>query len=268
MLRPTCVLLVSLLLLAPALPARDKSAEPKASDAKPANLVDEGSFAVFQNGQRVATEDFTIRQYPAASVTTSHLRLGAEAQPKGATPDDSAGAQHSSGTLEQSSELTLMPDGTLSHYEWKQLSPATRSATVEPSDEVLLLHTVTDGKKTDHSFFLTPATFILDDYVFSTREVLLWRYLASSCQTRASGDGCDLIRARYPILVPRRGTSGEVFVEFKGYDNTPLNGHPQHLRHFLMQSDGPDWHLWLDEKHRLLRISIPDANTEVLRQEK
>ena len=246
--RRSCAIFVGLLLLALAAPARNNSA-----DAPAANLIDEGSFAVFQSGQRVATEDFTIRQLAANSLTSAHLRLE---------------SGNSGGMLEQTSDLALLPDGSLSRYEWKQLSPVRRSATVEPSDQVLVMHTVSGGKTTDHSFFLTPATFILDDYVFSSREVLLWRYLSTSCRQRSTGDGCDLIRARFPILVPRRNTSGEVYVEFKGYDDTPLNGRPQHLRHFLMQTDGPDWHLWLDEKHKLLRISIPDSNIEVLRQEK
>ena len=130
------------------------------------------------------------------------------------------------------------------------------------------MHIVTDGKAVEQPFFLTPTAFILDDYFFSTREVLLWRYLATSCKPRPAGDGCDLVRTRFPVLIPRRRTSAEVYIEFKGYDDTPLNGRPQHLRHFVMQTDGPDWHLWLDANHKLLRISIPDANTEVLRQEK
>jgi hypothetical protein len=244
-LRRSWAILASLVLLASAATARNKSVEVPA-----ANLVDEGTFAIFQNGQRVATEDFTIRQLPGSSLASSHLRL------------DSGGS-----TLEQTTQLALLPDGSLSRYEWQQLSPARRSATVEPKDQVLMMHTVAEGKSSDHSFFLTPAAFILDDYVFSSREVLLWRYLATSCKQRDTGDGCDLVRARFPVLVPRRSTSGEVFVEFKGYDDTPLNGRPQHLRHFLIETDGPDWHLWLDDKHKLLRISVPDSNIEVLRQE-
>jgi hypothetical protein len=85
---------------------------------------------------------------------------------------------------------------------------------------------------------------------------------------RPGGDGCDLVRTRFPVLVPRRRTSSQVFIEFKGYDDTPLNGRPQRLRHFLIQTDGPDWHLWLDSNQKLLRISIPDTNTEILRQDK
>jgi hypothetical protein len=255
MMRRTWVTLASLFLLATAFSAGSKSGSKSGDQADPgtSNLVDEGTFAIFQNGQRVATETFTIRQFPASSITSSQLHLDA------AKPTD---------PLDQSSELTLLPDGSLSRYEWKQLLPARRSVVVEPSDQVLIMHTLVNGKTTDQSFLLTPTAFILDDYFFSTREVLLWRYLASSCKPRSSGDGCDLIRARFAVLVPRRNTSAEVFIEFKGYDDTPLNGRPQHLRHFVMQTDGADWHFWLDANHKLLRISIPDASTEVLRQEK
>jgi hypothetical protein len=233
----------------------DSLAGSKPAANKAATLVDQGSFGIFQNGQRVATENFTIRQYPNSSVTASEFR------------SDEAG--QSNGKIEQTSELTLLPDGSLSRYEWKQISPSRSSATVELSDQFLTMHIVTDGKSVNQPFFLTPSAFVLDDYFFSTREVLLWRYLASAaCKPRPSGDGCDLIRERFAVLVPRRRTSSEVFIEFKGYEDTPLSGRPQRLRHFLMQTDGPDWHLWLDSSHKLVRISIPDTHTEILRQEK
>ena len=246
----TLVLLALLSLLTPALVAGKKTDD---ADKKTSGLVDEGTFAIFQNGQRLGSETFAIHQYAASSVTSSEVRLDS-GQPGGA--------------LQQSSELTLKPDGSLSRYEWKQQSPTEGSVTVVPSDQFLTMHTVAGGKSKDQSFFLMPGAFILDDYFFSTREVLLWRYLASACKPRPTGEGCDYVRERYPVLVPRRNTSAEVYIEFKGYDDTPLDGRPQHLRHFVMQTDGPDWNLWMNSDYKLLRISIPDANTEVLRQEK
>jgi hypothetical protein len=216
------------------------------------NVVDEGTFAIFLHGQRVATETFSIRQFPDSSITHSELHVDANAQ--------SGGAQ------QQSSDLTLRSDASLVRYEWKELAPGHNSAIVEPVDNFLTMHINTDGKVTQQPFFLTPAVFVLDDYFFSTREVLIWRYMATSCKPHANGDGCDLTRARFPVLVPRRHTSSEVFIEFKGFDDTPLNGRPQHLRHFLLQTEGRDWHLWLDENQKLVRVSIPDAGTEVLRQ--
>ncbi len=225
----------------------------KPTAGKAATVVDQGSFAVFQNGQRVGTENFIIRQYADFNVTSSELRV--EAGPSGAN-------------LDQSSELTLFPNGNISRYEWKQSAAPHNSAVVEPKDQFLSMRVVTDGKAAEQPFFLTPDAFVLDDYFFSTREVLLWKYLASACKPRPGGDGCDLTRARFAVLIPRRRTSAEVFIEFKGYDDTPLNGRPQHLRRFAMQTEGPEWSLWLDANHKLQRISIPETNTEVLRQEK
>jgi hypothetical protein len=251
MIRRTCIFasifIASLFVLTGAALAGGKPMPPKS-----ATVVDQGSFAIFQNGQRVATETFTIRQYPDSSITSSefHVETG-----------------QASGKLAQTSELTLWPDGNLSRYEWKQTAPVRSSATVEPRDQFLTMHIVADGKASDQPFFLTPEAFILDDYFFSTREVLLWRYLATACKTRPNGDGCDLIRTRFAVLVPRRRTSSQVFLEFKGFEDTPLNGRPQRLRHFLIQTDGPDWHLWLDSNQKLLRISIPDTHTEILRQD-
>jgi hypothetical protein len=111
-----------------------------------------------------------------------------------------------------------------------------------------------------------PSDFILDDYFFSTREVLLWRYQAMSCKPRSSGGMCNFVRRRFPVLIPQRNTSSEVYLQFKGFDDMPLNGRPQHLLHFVMDTDGPTWNLWLNEQQKLLRISIPADNVEILRQ--
>ncbi len=159
------------------------------SDSAKSSTVDQGSFAIFQNGRRMAAEKFIIRQYADHSVTSSELHIEA-GQP--------------GNNLDQSGELTLLPNGSLSRYEWKQLAPPHNSAIVEPKDQFLTMRVVTEGKSSEQPFFLTPDAFILDDYFFSTREVLLWRYLASFCKPRPGGDGCDLVRGRFPVLIPRR----------------------------------------------------------------
>jgi hypothetical protein len=229
------------------------AAAPAASNpgSKNATMVDEGTFGIFQAGQRVATETFSVRQFPDHSVTSSHLHTEAAA---------------GSAAFEQTAELTLLANGNLVRYEWKQLAPAHNTLTVDSNDSFLVMHSVTDGKAAERSFFLTSDVFVLDDLFFVAREVLLWRYLGSSCQPNPNGDGCTLVKGRFPILIPRRQASAQVFIEFKGYDDTPLNGRPQHLRHFVLQSEGPDWHFWMDSNYKLLRISIPENNTEVLRQ--
>lgn len=226
---------------------------PAFAGSKSGTVIDEGTFAIFQSGRQIGTEKFSVTQYEGTSVTTATLR--ADVSPQG------------KGNLEQQATLTLRPDSSLVRYEWKQVAPSRSSAVVEPDQQILLMHVNDEGKKTDEPYFLSSSSaFVLDDYFFIGREVLLWRYEASSCRPHPNDSGCDLTRARFPILVPHRRTSSEVYVEFKGYDDLPLNGRPQHLRHFVIDTDGPQWHLWIDDRQKLLRIAIPAAQTEILRQ--
>jgi hypothetical protein len=249
--RRLSVLLALLCLLSPAVLAKKDAAADKKSNSS--RIVDEGTFAVFQNGRQVATENFSIRQMPASSITESEVRLDT-GQPNG--------------ILKQSSKLTLMPDGSLLRYEYNQESPKQGHLTVEPGDHFLQMRGEVDGKKIDQPFFLAASAFVLDDYFFAPREVLLWEYLASSCKPPSAGGMCKFVQLRFPTLIPERATSSQVFIDFKGYEDAPMNGRPQHLRHFVMRSDGPEWHLWLNADQKLLRISIPDTGIEVLRQSK
>ena len=150
---------------------------------KGGTVIDQGTFGIFQGGNRLGTETFVIRQYADTSVTTAQLRS------EGAAAAD-----------QQSVELALHADGTLDHYQWDQLSPVKSSATVDVSDSFLTMHINAEGKLSDVPFFLTSDVFVLDDYFFAAREVLIWRYLAIACKPRPTG-GCDLARTRIPILI-------------------------------------------------------------------
>ena len=94
----SCLLLVS---AAVAEPAKDK--EPAAQS------VDAGSFGVFMNGRRVATEKFSIQQNTAGSVATSEFKTEPGVDPAA-----------------QSSELQLALNGELRKYEWREISPGKR----------------------------------------------------------------------------------------------------------------------------------------------
>src|ERR1700674_5706250 len=75
----------SLFALTTALFAGSKPATAKAVtvvDPKAATVVDQGSLGIFQNGQRIATETFTIRQYSDSSITSSEFH-GEAAQAEG-----------------------------------------------------------------------------------------------------------------------------------------------------------------------------------------
>jgi len=150
-----CILL--LCVTAPAL-AGNKN-KPSAS-----TVVDQGTFTILVGGRKVGDETFLIKQLDGLNEITSELRVEPESR-----------------KVSQSYLLKLAPDGSLIHYEWHEFLPEKAQSLVDPSDDFLTLRVVGgDGKYTDQPFLLSKGTAILDDFFFSQREVLLWRYLATT----------------------------------------------------------------------------------------
>jgi hypothetical protein len=123
---------------------------------------------------------------------------------------------------------------------------------------------ITD-KTIDQPYILPVSTVILDDYFFSQREVLAWRYLAGSCRPDPASGGCKLPRAQFGVVVPRQRTSMLVNMEYVGRETVNVRGQKRELSRFNLQSDGIDWGLWLDQNNKLIRIYIAADATEVVR---
>ncbi len=223
-----------------------------AADKKPAatgKLVDSGSFGVFVNGKRVATETFQIEQMADSSVLRSEFKT----DPPGAP-------------AAQTAEMVMAPNGDLLRYEWNETSPTPATAVVEPQKQLLVQH-ITGGptvKAVDQQYILPSSTVILDDYFFSQREVLAWRYLGENCHTDQRG-GCNLPRAQFGALIPRQRTSTLVNMEYIGHETVTVHGKKRELSRFNLQGDGIDWGLWLDEHNMLVRVYIPAEKIEVVR---
>jgi hypothetical protein len=213
----------------------------------PGKIVDAGSFGIFLGGRRIGTEKFQIEQQTGASVATSELTVG-EGQ----------------NTARQSSELKLAANGDVQRYTWHELSPGKGECVVEPSKDFLVQRTTASpsDKTEERPYILTPATVILDDYVFSHRELLAWRYLAGACSGQAE---CKLTRAQFPVLIPRQRTSLLVTVEYAGREKVNVAGMLRELDRFNLQSEDSDWAMWFDQEHKLVRILIAAENVEVVR---
>ncbi len=221
----------------------------KKAAASSGQLVDSGSFGVFVNGKRVATETFQIEQLGDSSITKSEFKA-----------DDPAGK------AVQNSELVMASNGDLRRYTWSELSPNKAQAVIEPQDQVLSQHITTAAaeKPVDQSYILPPSTAILDDYFFSQRELLAWRYLGANCRPDPNG-GCKLRRAQFGALIPRQRTSLLVNMEYVGRETVNIHGKKRELSRFNLQSEGMDWALWLDENYKLIRIYIAADSIEVVR---
>src|SRR5437588_161279 len=79
-----------------------------------AQVVDSGSFGVYVDGKRVATESFKVEQRGTGSVAKSELK-----------------AQDGS---TQRSEMELSAQGDIVHYGWQAIQPGKAMVTVDPKE--------------------------------------------------------------------------------------------------------------------------------------
>lgn len=244
--RTVKVIILSLAtLLATCAFARDQK-DKKASDSK---TWDSGSFGIFVNGKRVGTEKFSIEQRGSGtSVADSEITV-----------------EDGGGKITQTSEMQLTAKGELISYVWKGLSPQKEQSTVEVKDQLLVEHVVpADQKKTDVPYILPASTVILDDNFFSHRELLVWRYLATGCVDKQNeGKMCGA--SHFGILVPHQHISAQAVMELTGREKINVKGQSQELNKLKIDSDGVVWNLWVTDDYKLIKITVPAANVEVVR---
>src|SRR5438874_13304163 len=85
--------------------------------APSSQVIDSGSFGVFVNGRRVATETFKIEQRAGGSTAKSELKV-------------------EDGSM-QRSEMELTDRGEIVRYGWQQEKPIKAELSVVPKDEFL-----------------------------------------------------------------------------------------------------------------------------------
>jgi hypothetical protein len=211
-----------------------------------ADVIDAGVFGIYVNGRRVASEKFEITQTSGLSVAKAELKID---QAKNA----------------QTAELQLSATGNLVRYQWNEKDQG--SAVVEPKDEFLVEHVtlVQPAKTAEQPFILPTSTLILDDYFFSQRQILLWRYLATQCKMKVGDAGCTLAPAQFGVIVPRQQTSMQVGIEYKGPQKVNIKGADQDLRRFELHAEGNDWVVWMDDSYKVQKIAIDADHTEVFR---
>ncbi len=212
------------------------------------NQVDAGSFGIFVNGRRVATETFTIHHATGASTISSHIKDG-------------------EGTSLQSSELQLTSSGALVKYEWHELSPGKSMLTVVPDNE-FVRETITEkpgDKPTEQPFLLPSTSPILDNNFFIHREILAWRYMGSSCTPEATGLKCG--PGEFGVLVPQGHSSYHLTIQPIGDEKLPIHGVEQTLLRLNLKGDDGEWSLWLDTKdhYKLMRVTKAGEQVEIIR---
>lgn len=210
--------------------------------------VDSGSFGVFMKGRRVGTETFSITQNANGSVIQSEFK-----------------AEGTAGQATQNSEMQLTATGELRRYDWKELSPGKGQSVVVPNDQFLTQKWSANPqeKQQEQPYLLPASTSILDDYFFVHREVLAWKYLSSACTREKEGLRCP--RAQFGTMNPRQHASAPATMEYQGRDKVSIRGTEHELNKLELKSETGSWLIWFDDQFKVLRISIPSENTEVVR---
>jgi hypothetical protein len=215
----------------------------------PANVIDSGTFDILIGGKKVAVETFEITQQPDFSVAKGTLK----------TEDGSKESQ--------SYELEMSSSGNLRKYEWSESGGGKGQSTIEPQNDFLVQHitSATLQKPVEQPYVLPASTVLLDDYFFSHRELLLWRYLATNC-AKPTEKGCPMPKTNFGVIVPRQRNSMSVTLEFKGREKLMLHGKQVELSRFLMHTESDDWSLWMDDQYKLQRVLVDSDQTEVIRE--
>lgn len=212
-----------------------------------AKVVDAGAFGIFVNGKRIGTETFRIEEKGDVSIANSQIKV-----------DD--GNQKA----EQTSEMHVSPKGELRLYTWKSVGPLKEESVVEPKDEFLIQHVIpADLKKQDIPYLLPLATAVLDDNFFSHRELLVWRYLATGC--KKNNEILECVPSHYGVLVPRQHSAASVNMQLVGLEKVKIKGADMELNKINLDADDVHWVLWVDEQYKVLKMSIPAGNVEVVR---
>jgi hypothetical protein len=224
-------------------------ADKKDKDAG-SKYVDSGTFGVFINGQRVASETFHIQQQNSNSVIQSELKEG-----NGTSP------------ALQKSDLEITATGELLRYDWSQAAGG--SLSVSPNNDFLIekISTATSTKPAEQPFLMPSTSSILDNNFFIHREVLAWRFLAADCKQGADGLKCQRDPGEFGVLVPQDRTSIHVRLELVGKEKVTIRGTERELLRLNLMGESFTWSLWLDDRDqfKLMRVAIPADNTEVVR---
>jgi len=246
-------LLRTVLVVAPLLALAVSIASASGKDDKPAaaQMVDSGSFGIFMNGRRVATETFSIHQNNGGSSVVSEFK-------------SEAGVDKA----DQTSDWQMAANSELRKYEWKELSPGQSQAVVVPNQDFLIerYRNSPQDKELEKPFLLPASSSMLDDYFFVQREVLAWKYLATTCKQDKGALQCPLKQpVPFGALNPHARAPVSVTLEFAGREKVTIRGTDQELNRLDLKSESDNWSLWMDDQFKLQRILIVGDNTEVVR---
>jgi len=199
--------------------------------------IDQGSFTVTMNNQRIGREDFSIVEDASTGSSTYLARATVEYRDRG---------------LRLQPSMTANAAGASTRYEIGIRGGAIQrwTGTIDRNRVSALIHT--DRGQSAKEFVVSVGAMVLDDDVFHQ-----YFFVA-----KRAGEGT------VPVIVPQRNAHTSVTVARQGSERIEL-GMSQIEAHKLVVSEqsGPTREVWVDGQGRVLKVAIPSRGIVATRDE-
>ena len=221
-----------------AFPSRPHSTFAQAPASQPA--PDRGIFEILSAKNKVGTERFEIKTIESGWEASGELQLQG---PGGAKVSETS---------------TLRLDAKLhpSRYERVQKSPNSGKLSAQFGATETLLEMTDDDEPFQQVFYLPPNDLVVLDTNFFHHFALLLRLY-----DRAKG-----MAQAFNVFIPQEALPGTINLLFVAKESITVGQSARELDHFQAVTDELQIEIWATPEGAIQRISIPQADLEVVRQ--
>lgn len=200
---------------------------------------DQGSFAILVDGQPAGIEEFEIRNTAGEWTARGTAEV----------------AEEGGGKSRVTGKLQLTADGAPRRYEWSTSSPRKAAASVVFDNGVVTTELRVEGASpySQEFDFKTPAVVVLDNNMYHHYVILAQLYDWEHKEPQT-----------FSVLIPQDLTPGSVNVEYGGAE--ALDGQKVDVLRVHTQDLEVDLYCDSSPQHRLVKLAVPAAKAEVVRQ--
>ena len=206
-----------------------------------ATSTEQGVFSILAGNRKIGTETFQIVSTASGYEATGEISLKVPGGP----------------SLTEGSTLRVDQNLQPILYDRSQKAPQQGSVTVRfGSPETMLVSETEEGSQ--NRIFYLPETdlVVLDTNFFHHYTFLLRRYDDSQSGSQ-----------HFNVFIPQEATPGTISLSFQGRENQTAGGVTADLNHYQVVTDQLTMEIWASPDARIHRITIPQADLEIVREE-
>jgi hypothetical protein len=200
-------------------------------------ISDKGKFDIQVDGKSQGREEFEIAPSGGSWVAKGTTRLAVEGAP----------AMTVTGTL------ALQPDGVPISYDWSSQGDETNGAHVSFANGVAKMTLQMQGARPFEQdlTFSSPMVVVLDNNLYHQYAILSQVY-----------DWTHRGSQSFPVLIPQQLTPGTINVDWSG----AVSAGGKTYEGLTVKTADIELVLYLDPRHRLMRLEVPASKAAVVRE--